>query len=447
MPSEIIAGPFWNPDAETIDHDEIRDLQWMKLRAVLSHVYEGSPFYRERLNRAGCRPHEVSSLEDFSARCPLLSRQELNAAQAASPPYGTLPAINPRFAVFHHQTSGSTLAPPMRTFDTARDWAFIVDRFATGLYALGARPGDRAAIAFGYGVFMGFWAGHYALQRIGCQVLPTGGMDSEKRVDLLIAHGVDIVLTTPTYALRLAQVASDMGIDLANDARIKLVVTSGEPRPTPTRQRIADRFGAYVGEVAGMTEAGFIMFECAEDPPGMHIIETDFIEEVLHPETREPVDYGQQGVRVMTTLGREGIVMLRYWTNDLVIKRPYSDCRCGRTWDIYQGGIRGRADDLRKIRGVWFSPLMVEELVRSDFPEVDEFQTVHDTVDDVDAIIIHLEPKSELPQDRYEELRERFLRQARSTLNFTPRVEIAAPGSLPRFEMKAIRFKDVRPEA
>lgn len=306
-------GPYWNPAAETLGRDDLRKLQWRKLRTTLQHVHDGSPFYKERLDDAGCAPEQVNCLEDFTARCPLLTRQDLNAAQGVDPPYGALAAVEPRLAIFHHETSGSSIAPPIRTFDTARDWAFIVDRFATGLYAMGVRPGDKAMVAFGYGIFMGFWAGHYALQRIGCQVLPTGGMDSEKRIQLMIEHRIDILMTTPTYALRLAQVAAGMGIDVSQEAHMKIVVTSGEPRPAATRARIIEMFGGYAGEVAGMTEAGFIMFECSENPPGMHVIETDFFEEVLDAETREPVGYGEQGVRVMTTLGREGIVMLRYW--------------------------------------------------------------------------------------------------------------------------------------
>jgi phenylacetate-CoA ligase len=189
------------------------------------------------------------------------------------------------------------------------------------------------------------------------------------------------------------------------------------------------------------------MFECVENPGGMHIIETDVIEEVLDPETKEPVGYGEQGVRVMTTLGREGIVALRYWTNDLVVRRPHTDCTCGRTWDIYEGGIRGRADHLRKVRGVWFTPIMVEDLVRSKFPDVDEFQIKLTTVDAIDALVIQLEPVADMPRDRYENLHEQFAVEAKRALTLTPEVEIVSPGTLPRFEMKAKRFEDVRKPA
>ena len=146
----------------------------------------------------------------------------------------------------------------------------------------------------------------------------------------------------------------------------------------------------------------------------------------------------------MTTLGREGIAALRYWTNDLVVKQPYTNCRCGRTWDIYEGGIRGRADHLRKVRGVWFTPIMVEDLVRSKFSDVDEFQIKLATVGGIDALIIQLEPVVGMPRERYDDLQGRFAVEAKRALTLTPEVEVVSPGTLPRFEMKAKRFEDVR---
>jgi phenylacetate-CoA ligase len=238
-----------------------------------------------------------------------------------------------------------------------------------------------------------------------------------------------------------------MGVDLKQDTNVRIVVTSGEPRPDATKKALADAFGAFVGDTAGMTEAATIfMFECLEEPGGCHIIETDYIEEVLDPGTRRPVGYGEPGVRVMTSLGREGICMLRYWTNDLVIKVPHTACPCGRTWDIYQGGIQGRHDDMRKIRGVWFVPSMVEDVVRT-FPEIDEYQCMLDTIDALDTLVIQIEPRADLPPSQHESLRMRFTLDCKRALSITPRVEIAPPDSLPRFEMKAKRFKDVRPQA
>jgi phenylacetate-CoA ligase len=435
---------YWNPVTETMPRDALRDLQWRKLQKLLKHVYDGSQFYRERMDASSCRPEQLHSLEDFCARFPLLTRDDIAQAENVSPPFGTLAAVDPRLATRYHQTSGSTGAPPVRTFDTARDWVWCSDMWATGLYGMGIRAEDRAAVAFGYGLFIGFWGLHYALEKIGCMTIATGSFDSEKRIQLLLDQEITVVACTPTYALRLALTARQMGIDLARDSRVKIVVTSGEPRPDTTKRAIAEAFGAFVGDTAGMTEAATIfMFECPEEPGGAHIIETDFIEEVLDPETAQPVEHGQRGVRVMTSLGREGICMLRYWTNDLVVKLPFSECSCGRTWDLYQGGIQGRHDDMRKIRGVWFVPSMIEDVVRA-FPEIDEYQCVLDTIDALDTLIVHIEPGPHIPLDQQEALRVRVTLAAKRALSITPDVQLVPPGSLPRFEMKAKRFKDVR---
>lgn len=446
MQGELPRG-YWNPVTETMSRETLRDLQWSKLQRLLRHVYAGSPFYRQRMEDSDCRPDQLTSLDEYLSRFPILTRADIMQAEASSPPYGTLPAVDPVHAMRYHQTSGSTGQPPVRTFDTARDWVWASDMWATGLYAMGVRASDRAAVAFGYGLFIGFWGLHYALEKIGCTTIATGSFDSEKRIQLLIDSGITVLACTPTYALRLALTAKQMGIDLARETQVRIVVTSGEPRPDTTKRAIADAFGAFVGDTAGMTEAATIfMFECVEEPGGAHIIETDYIEEVLDPDTMRPVSYGERGVRVMTSLGREGICMLRYWTNDLVVKLPYTECRCGRTWDIYQAGIQGRHDDMRKIRGVWFVPSMIEDVVRA-FPDIDEYQCTLDTIGALDTLIIEIEPHPGVPISEQESLRIRFALEAKRVLSITPRVEVVAPGSLPRFEMKAKRFKDVRPLA
>lgn len=426
---------------ETLPRERLAALQLSKLKVQLAHAYAGSPFYRGLMDRAGLDPSAVDSLDGYFGRFPLVERHELVAAEQTAPPYGSLAAVDPRLGVARHQTSGSSGQPPFRSFDTARDWAWLTDRFALGLYALGVRPGDQVAVAFGYGLFLGFWAAHYGLQRLGAVPISTGSFDSEQRIQLLAAGGVRAFVGTPTYALRLAHVAREMGIDLAADTDVRLVITSGEGRPPATRRAIEAAWGAHCGEVAGMTEAGFIMFECGPGSKGLHIIESDFIEEVLDPETRKPVGYGERGVRVLTSLGRESIPMLRYWTSDLVVRRPASECGCGRTWDFYEGGILGRSDDVHKVRGCLLTPGMIEDVVRS-FAEVDEFRTVIETVDALDTVLISVEPRAgpapgaDLPT-RVEEAIKR-------AVGVRPTVTLAEPGTLPRFEMKASRFHDAR---
>ena len=438
---------YWNPRTETMPREQLAELQLRKLRVQLEHAYRGSRFWRERMDAAGIIPAEIRSLADYSARFPILKRDQITAAEAEAPPYGSLPSVDPALGVRHHQTSGTSGANPVRTFDTARDWAWCADMWCTGAYAMGVRSTDTALVAFGYGLFIGFWGLQYGLEKIGCRVIPTGSFDSEKRVQLLVEQGCTVLACTPTYALRLALTAEQMGVDLAREAQVRVVIASGEPRPEATKRKVEEAFGAFCGDTAGMTEAATIfMFECAEAPGGCHIIESDYLEEVVDPDTLEPVPHGQPGVRLMTSLGREGIQMFRYWTNDLVVRRPHSDCGCGRTWDLYQGGIRGRHDDMRKIRGVWFMPSMVEDVVRT-FPEIDEFQCLLVNLDALDTLVIQIEPRPSLHERDYEPLRQRFTAEVKRQLSLTPRVELAAPGQLPRFEMKAKRFKDLTLEA
>src|SRR5438105_1298486 len=200
-------------------------------------------------------------------------------------------------------------------------------------------------------------------------------MTTDQRVKEIVDMGATVVASTPTYALRMAQESKGLGIDLAS-SNVRRVILSGEPAGSipATKKLIEEQWGAKAGDTAGMTELGTIMtFECEAQPGGTHIIEDHYIEEVLDPETGKPVPYGEMGERVVTSFGRGLIPGLRYRTRDFVVKVPGSNCSCGRTFDIYDGGIRGRVDDMKLVRGTNVYPRAVEAIVR-EFPEVDEFQ-------------------------------------------------------------------------
>jgi phenylacetate-coenzyme A ligase PaaK-like adenylate-forming protein len=427
--------PFWNPRTETMPREELAAWQWQKLRRALDQA-RNSKFWADRI------PEDIESFEDYTRRVPLVTKKDLVAAEEVAPPFGTLPSIDPAAGIRFHQTSGTSGNTPLRTFDTMRDWAWAVDQWCIALHAFGGRPGMRACVAFGYGMFIGFWGLQDAMMRMGCTVLPTGSMDSAARVRLLVDYQIEIIGATPTYALRLLETAKDMGIDLATDGNVKIVITGAEPRPPATVRAIADGFGANVYDVAGMTELATVFtFECPRKPNSFHIIEPAAIEEVLHPETREPVDYGERGVRVMTGLGREGWQVFRYWTEDIVVKRPWHECSCGRTWDLYEGGIIGRADDMRKIRGISVTPVMVEDVVRG-FTDVREFQTVLRADRGLDVMVLRVELTD--PASVPDGLAERIGAEIKHTIGLAPRVELVAPGVLPRFEAKAARFHDER---
>ncbi|MEV5680649.1 AMP-binding protein [Streptomyces sp. NPDC052069] len=428
---------YWNSRAETMPRPQLEAWQWRRLRQALDHAKRNSPFWNGRI------PDGIDSPQDYAARMPLLYKKDLLAAEAVAPPYGTWPSLDPSRGVRHHQTSGTSGNPPIRTFDTERDWAWCVDTFCTALHANGVRPHHRGLVAFGYGLFAGFWGMHYALERMGCTVVPAGGLDSRTVVRLLVDYRIEVLGLTPSYAMRLIETARDMGIDLARDANVQVMLAGAEPRSDFTTRTIEEAFGARVFNAAGTTEfGGVFMFECPQRRGACHIIEPSCYDEVLHPETLQPVGYGEEGVRVTTGLAREGIQLFRHWTEDVVVKRPYGECGCGRTWDFYDGGILRRVDDMRKIRGVSITPVMIEDVVRG-FAEVNEFHSAIRTVRGLDTIHVKIDAGG-LGTEAAQLLCARITEEFKREIGIRPQVELAPAGSLPRTNWKAARLHDER---
>jgi phenylacetate-CoA ligase len=255
-----------------------------------------------------------------------------------------------------------------------------------------------------------------------------------------------VVCATPTYALRLAQEARDMGIDLPN-GKVKRLILSGEPAGSipATKKLIEDQWGAKASDTAGMTEIGTIMmFECEKQPGGTHVIEDHYIEEVIDPDTGKEVPYGEQGERVVTSFGRGMIPLIRYRTRDLVRKVPHTGCTCGRTFDLYDGGILGRVDDMLLVRGTNVYPRAVEAIVR-EYAAVDEFQIHLRTAEGIrDEITLRCEVRKGHEGD-WDGVAPRLAADlAAATEGLAFAVERVATGTLPRFELKAKRVKDER---
>jgi len=439
---------YWNPKGETMSRDDLRALQLLKLRRMCDWAYARSPFHRRRWAAAGFHPDLLKTLDDLR-RIPFMTREEWMAAQAEAPPFGSLPAVPQEAAIRYHMTSGTTGRTPLRVLDGTKDWEWISEMWAYGLWGFGLRPADVVLFAFSYGTFIGFWGAHYACEKIGCLVLSTGGATTETRVRSILDTGVTAVCSTPTYALRMWQAACEMGIDLARDSAVRKLIVSGEPAGSipAVKRQLESAWGAKVGDTAGMTEIGTIMiFECDRQPGGTHIIEDHFIEETIEHGGDRPVPYGEKAERVVTSFGRGFIPLIRYRTSDLVVKIPYSSCACGRTGDLYQGGIQGRWDDMKLVRGTNVYPRAVESIVR-ECAAVDEFQILltREGVQDEIAVVIELKPGRE---DHWPALETRLLKdlaEAHEGLRFG--VRLAEANTLPRFELKAKRLVDRRPAA
>jgi phenylacetate-CoA ligase len=284
------------------------------------------------------------------------------------------------------------------------------------------------------------------MEKMGVLNVPGGAQTTEARVHQIVDFGATVIASTPTYALRLAQEASQRGVDLRGSA-VERVILSGEPAGSipQTKALIEEQWGAKAFDTAGMTEIGTIMvFECEHQPGGTHIIEDNMIEEVIDPATMEPVAHGERGERVVTSFGRGAIPLIRYRTGDLVCKVPASTCSCGRGFDIYEGGILGRVDDMKIVRGTNVYPRAIEAIVR-EFREVDEFQTLITRKGIRDEITLRVEMKPGWAIEGWESLWDDLhtrLSLAHEGLNF--RVELAEEGDLPRFELKAKRTVDLR---
>ncbi|MGH9074182.1 MAG: phenylacetate--CoA ligase family protein [Acidimicrobiales bacterium] len=441
--------PYWNPKTETLHRDDLQELQLAKLRRVVAFAAARSPHYRDSLARAGVSPDDLQKWDDLR-RLPFLTRPEWMAGQDAAPPYGTLPAAGPERAIRLHTTSGTSGSTPLRALDSRKDWAWAAEMWCYGMWAMGVRPNDVAYVAFGYGSFIGFWGLHYGLEKLGALVIPGGAQTTESRVRQIVDFGATVVATTPTYALRLAQCAGELGLDLRR-APVRTLVLSGEPAGSipETKHLIEEQWGARAYDTAGMTEISTIfMFECAHQPGGAHLIEDHVIEEVVDPVSCEPLGYGEMGERVVTSFGRSMIPLVRYRTADMVVKVPAARCSCGRTFDLYEGGVLGRVDDMRLVRGTNVYARAVEGIVRGR-PEVDEFQVRIAAEGIRDEIYLRCELHDQERRAAEWPVIEAWLHdalaRAHEGLNF--KVELAEPGSLPRFELKARRLVDVRPGA
>jgi phenylacetate-CoA ligase len=417
--------------------DAVARMQWDKLRTLLAALFPANRFYTEKFQAAGA-PRAVPSLAEFSRQIPFTLKTELVADQEAHPPFGT----NLTFPLDHytrcHQTSGTTRTP-IRWLDTPQSWDAMLDHWARVYEAAGVRRGDRAFFAFSFGPFIGFWSAFEAAARLGCLCFTGGAMNSLARLRAILDQGATVLCCTPTYALHLAEVAGKEGVDL-RASQVRVILVAGEPGGSlpATRARIEALWpGAQVRDHHGMTEVGPVSYECPARPGVLHVIEASFIAEVVDPPTGQPVSPGQTGELVLTTLHRIGSPLLRYRTGDLVKAPAEGVCICGTSDHALEGGILGRADDMVLVRGVNIFPSAVEEIIRR-CPGVVEYQVRFDASRPLAELSIQIEPAADCPDVRA--VVKRVENELESTFHLRLPVAAVAPGTLPRFEMKARRW-------
>jgi phenylacetate-CoA ligase len=421
--------PF--PTRETTAADQLA-----QLRRLLAAVLPGNGFYRRKL--AGLDT-AIASLEDFSARFPLTTKQELVEDQRESPPFGTNLTYPIEQYTRFHQTSGTTSAP-LRWLDTAESWNGMVESWKEVFRAAGVHGADRVYFAFSFGPFIGFWLAFDAAQQLGCLCLPGGALSSAGRLRAILDNGATVLCCTPSYAAHLAETAAREGIDLKSGA-VRVLIVAGEPGGSipATRRRLQEAWpGARVFDHHGMTETGPVTHECPSEPGILHVIERAFLAEVIDTHGR-PVPAGEAGELVLTTLGRTGSPVLRYRTGDVVRARPRGEaCACGRHDLALVGGILGRTDDMVIVRGVNIYPTAVEDVLRG-FPEVVEYRVEVDGSRSLVELSVRVEARPDCAEAAG--LVARVQEALHRVFNLRVPVTLAPTGSLPRFEMKSKRWK------
>ncbi len=420
-----------NAEPERLARPDLLRLQNDRLAALIAALLPHNPFYARKFAAAGLAAADLRSVADL-ARLPFTTKAELLADQAENPPFGTdLTYPLGRYSRFH-QTSG-TSGQPLRWLDTPASWAWALDNWDVMYRLVGLRTDDRLFFAFSFGPFLGFWTAFEAASRLGYLCLPGGGMSSSARLRFLLDNAATVVLCTPTYALRLAEVARDEGIDLAGSG-VRALIVAGEPggNVPATRQRMETAWGARVFDHSGMTEIGPAAIECAANPGGLHLVETAFLPEVIDPAHGQPVPPGTPGELVLTNFGRLGSPLLRYRTGDLVCVDP-QPCPCGCCFVRFGGGIRGRVDDMIVIRGNNVYPSALQTILHR-FAEVVEYRIEVDRSQSLPSLRIDVELSADAGA-----VVPRIEHAIHTELLFRAELRAVPPGTLPRFEMKARR--------
>jgi len=401
--------------------DQLRAVQLAKLQDGVREVLRTNAFWRARLS-------DIHGWDDFE-RLPLTTKDELLADQAAHPPYGTNLTYPLNHYIRLHQTSGSAGTLPLRWLDTAESWDWWLRIWSDHVYrAAGVTAADRLFFAFSFGPFIGFWSAFGGAEQLGALAISGGAMTTEQRVRSIFEFRATVLLSTPTYALRLADVARELGFDLSS-SNIRVTIHAGEPGASipATRDAIEAAYSATCFDHTGMTELGPTGHSCPQRD-GIHVLESEFIFEVVDPDGR-PADEGEL---VATNLGRWGMPLFRYRTGDRV-SLSHESCSCGSPFMKLLGGIRGRVDDMFTVRGVNLYPSQVEEIVRRHV-QVTEFVIEHRTVQQMDEVTLVVEIEGPATST------ERLEADLRQVLGVRLGCRVVPFGTLPRSDLKSKRI-------
>ena len=429
-------GKYWQPEIETMPREQLKALQLKKLKETIQICLQ-SPFYQKRLGELGITADSIQSLDDLR-KIPFTTKQDLRDNY----PFG-LVGGNLDDAVRIHSTSGTT-GTPCAVVYSEHDICSWANMVARNLYMVGCRKSDVFQNSSGYGMFTGGLGFQYCAEWLGAMTVPAAAGNSKRQIKFIKDFGTTCLHAIPSYAIRLAEVFQEEGID-PRSTHLRTLCIGAEPHTEEQRQRIERMLGVKAYNSFGMTEMNGpgVAFECQEQK-GMHLWEDNYIIEIVDPDTLEPVPDGVMGEMVLTTLDRTMMPILRYRTRDLtrIIAEP---CACGRTHRRIDR-IKGRTDDMFIIKGVNVFPMQVEKIL-VQYPGLgSNYLITLDTENDNDIMTVEVELDG-LLTDVYPELQKMtkdIQRALKDEILLTPRVKLVKKGSLPQSEGKAVRVKDLR---
>ena len=426
---------------ETLSRQEIEAIQLERLKETVQRVWDRVPAYRAKMEAAGVKPEDIKELKDL-AKLPFVTKQDMRDNY----PFGLF-AVPKDELVRIHASSGTTGKPTVVGY-TKRDlevWTECVSRIAA---MGGATEKDVAQICFGYGMFTGALGLHYGLENIGAAMVPSSTGNSEKQIMYMQDFGTTLLVATPSYALRLAEVAKEMGVDPKKDLKVKIGLLGSELLTDAMRTEMHKLWGddMLVTTNYGMSElmGPGVSGEC-EYMCGLHINEDFFIPEIIDPKTGEVLPPGEKGELVVTCIYKEGIPLIRYRTKD-VTRLIYEPCQCGRT-TCRMENLDGRTDDMLKIRGVNVFPSQIEEVILSEEEIGPHYEIIVTRKNHADRLEIRVELLKATDSYReLEEIEQRIQSRLRVMLGLDAKIRLESPNTLQRFEGKAKRVKDLRKE-
>ena len=428
---------------ETMPREEIEAIQLARLKDTVRRVYGSVPAYRSKMDEAGVKPEDIRSLKDLG-KLPFTTKQDMRDNY----PYGLF-AVPLKKLRRIHASSGTTGKPTVvgYTNNDLEVWKECVARLAV---AAGADEEDIAQICFGYGMFTGALGLHNGLEKVGAAIVPSSTGNTEKQLMYMKDFGTTLLVATPSYAMRIAEVANQMGLDPKKDLKVKKLVLGSELMTEAMRSELHKSWGedAKITQNYGMSElmGPGVSGECLE-LNGMHINEDHFIAEVIDPKTGQVLPPGEKGELVVTCITKEALPLIRYRTRDIT-RLMYEPCPCGRTTARMEN-LSGRTDDMLKIRGVNVFPSQIEEVLINTEGIGPNYEILVERAHHSDILTIRVEVEAESMMDSYgalETLEQRLKERLRRMLGLDAKVQLVSPNTLQRFEGKAKRVTDLRKE-